>query len=132
VCDLSGTHVFGALDAVGPLDYVIHLAAQSYVHSSLIRPDVYVQNNVLATSNLVQALASQPSLKRFVLVSSCEVYGNTHSPAAETHRLKPRTHMRRASWPRNTLCSVQLNTSGYLRWCVVCSTIMVRDNRVTG
>jgi nucleoside-diphosphate-sugar epimerase len=91
VCDLTHTRVFQALDVVGPIDRVIHLAAQSFVHFSLKRPDIYVQDNVLATSNLLQALAGQPSLKRFVLVSSCEVYGDTQSPAAETHPLKPRT-----------------------------------------
>jgi nucleoside-diphosphate-sugar epimerase len=91
VCDLTHTRVFQALDAVGPIDPVIHLAAQSFVHFSLNRPDIYVRDNVLATSNLVQALASEPSLKRLVLVSSCEVYSDTQSPAAETHSLRPRT-----------------------------------------
>lgn len=91
VCDLSQTRIFQALEALGPIDYVIHLAAQSYVHFSLSRPDIYIQNNILATSNLVQALATQGSLKRFLLVSSCEVYGDTQSPACETDNLKPRT-----------------------------------------
>jgi nucleoside-diphosphate-sugar epimerase len=91
VCDLTQPYTLPTLQALEPIDYVVHLAAQSHVHFSLSRPDLYVQDNVLGTSNLIQALASHPSVKRFILVSSCEVYGNTHTPAKESHALRPRT-----------------------------------------
>ncbi|AGB21753.1 dTDP-D-glucose 4,6-dehydratase [Mycobacterium sp. JS623] len=91
VCDLADTHVFQTLQAVGPIDYVVHLAARSDVHFSLARPDIYIRDNVLATSNLIQALGQHRSIKRFLSVSSCEVYGNTPRPAVETDLPKPRT-----------------------------------------
>jgi nucleoside-diphosphate-sugar epimerase len=91
VCDLAGAQAFQTLQAIEPPDYVVHLAAQSDVHFSLIRPDIYIRDNVLATSNLVQALARHTSIKRLLLVSSCEVYGNTSMPAVETHSTRPRT-----------------------------------------
>jgi dTDP-glucose 4,6-dehydratase len=91
VCDLTQPHTLPTLQALEPIDYVVHLAAQSHVHFSLSRPDLYVQDNVLGTSNLIEALASHRSIKRFILVSSCEVYGNTQTLAKESHVLRPRT-----------------------------------------
>lgn len=91
VCDLADTHVFQTVQAAGPIDYVVHLAARSDVHFSLIRPDIYIRDNVLATSNLIQAFAQHRSIKRFLTVSSCEVYGNTPRPAVEADLPKPRT-----------------------------------------
>lgn len=91
VCDLAEAHAFQTLQAIEPPDYVVHFAAQSDVHFSLIRPDIYIRDNVLATSNLIQALARHTTIKRFLLVSSCEVYGNTSTAADETHPTRPRT-----------------------------------------
>ncbi|UUO03974.1 NAD-dependent epimerase/dehydratase family protein [Mycolicibacterium novocastrense] len=91
VCDLADVDVLQRLPAAEPLDYVVHLAAQSYVHYSLQRPDLYIRDNVLATSNLVQALATHRSLRRFLLVSSCEVYGDSVAPSVETDLPRPRT-----------------------------------------
>lgn len=91
VCDLASVEVFQTVPALPPLDYVINLAAQSFVHYSLARPDIYVRDNVLATSNLIQTMAAHPSLKRFLQVSSCEVYGDAQSPSVETDQPKPRT-----------------------------------------
>jgi nucleoside-diphosphate-sugar epimerase len=91
VCDLSGSQAFQTIPALEPIDYVIHLAAQSDVDLSSLRPDIYIKDNILATSNLIQALASQESVKRFLLVSSAEVYGNTATLAAEADVPKPRS-----------------------------------------
>jgi nucleoside-diphosphate-sugar epimerase len=91
VCDLAEAHAFQTIQALESIDYVVHLAAFSDVHFSLIRPDLYVRDNVLATSNLIQAVARHSKIKRFVLVSSCEVYGNTLEPATEAHGFGPRT-----------------------------------------
>jgi nucleoside-diphosphate-sugar epimerase len=91
VCDLADADVLQTLPSLEPLDYVVHLAAQSYVHFSLQRPDLYIRDNILATSNLVQALAPHRSLRRFLLVSSCEVYGDAQAPSVETDLPRPRT-----------------------------------------
>lgn len=90
-CDLADMDILLRLPALEPIDYVVHLAAQSYVHFSLQRPDLYIRDNVLATSNLVQAMATHRSLRRFLLVSSCEVYGDSDAPSLETNLPRPRT-----------------------------------------
>ncbi|WNG84191.1 NAD-dependent epimerase/dehydratase family protein [Mycobacterium sp. ITM-2016-00316] len=58
------------------VDLVIHLAAQAYVPGSLERPEDYVRDNVLATSNLLVALQERIVIPPIILASSCEVYGD--------------------------------------------------------
>jgi len=62
------------LRGVGP-DYVIHLAAQSFVPRSFEDPAETLAINVLGTLNLLQALDSDGFSGRFLYVSSGDVYG---------------------------------------------------------
>jgi GDP-4-dehydro-6-deoxy-D-mannose reductase len=56
-------------------DYVIHLAAQSFVPRSFEDPAETIEINVLGTLNLLQALDSDGFSGRFLYVSSGDVYG---------------------------------------------------------
>ncbi|GAA2293887.1 dTDP-glucose 4,6-dehydratase [Actinomadura luteofluorescens] len=69
--------------------HVIHLAAEAYVPTSVTHPDRYVQNNVIGTTNLIEVLAAAPHVTRFLLVSSCEVYGTTSLPVDESAAPRP-------------------------------------------
>lgn len=69
--------------------HVLHLAAESYVPASLTCPHRYVENNVVGTTNLIEALATSRSLTCFILVSSCEVYGSTKEPVDEWAPARP-------------------------------------------
>jgi UDP-glucuronate 4-epimerase len=57
-------------------DRIIHLAALGGVNFSLEKPIPYAENNVLATSYLLEA-ARQTGAKKVVLVSSSSVYGDS-------------------------------------------------------
>lgn len=57
------------------VDAVIHLAAESHVDRSIRDPGVFVRTNVIGTQVLLEA-ARQYRVKRFVQVSTDEVYGS--------------------------------------------------------
>jgi len=56
------------------VDAVINFAAESHVDRSILQPDIFVRTNVLGTQALLD-LAKQYGVKKFVQVSTDEVYG---------------------------------------------------------
>lgn len=77
-------------DVVAGCDAIFHLAAEPGVRSSWgQRFERYVQNNVVATQHLLEALHEQPR-RRFVYASSSSVYGDATSfPTAEDEVTRP-------------------------------------------
>jgi UDP-glucose 4-epimerase len=57
------------------IDVVIHLAALVSVPLSIVNPDLTFEINVKGTMNLLHFSVKQ-SVKRFVFISSCSVYGD--------------------------------------------------------
>jgi UDP-glucose-4-epimerase GalE len=55
-------------------DVVMHFAALAYVGESVENPELYYENNVLGSLNLLKALRAR-SIKRFVFSSTCATYG---------------------------------------------------------
>lgn len=67
---------------------VIHFAAESHVDRSIEGPDVFVETNILGTTNLVNA--SEKWKKRVLVVSTDEVYGSLgEGEAHEDSNLNP-------------------------------------------
>ena len=66
--------------AAGPIDGVVHFAAESHVDRSILGPLAFVDTNVMGTAALLDAcrhsLEAQPRAFRFVHVSTDEVYGS--------------------------------------------------------
>lgn len=61
---------------IGHVDMVLHLAASSHVDRSIANPMEFVQNNVVATVNLLDyARLRFPNLDRFVYFSTDEIFG---------------------------------------------------------
>jgi UDP-glucose 4-epimerase len=72
------------------IDVVYHLAVQC-LRVSIKNPDVTHEVNVTGTLNLLKA-SLENSVKRFIYVSSSEVYGTAlHVPMNETHTCEPTT-----------------------------------------
>lgn len=61
-------------DAVGPAEYVFHLAAMPGLIRSWTDFDSYNRHNLIATHRLLEALKGRP-LKKFVYASTSSVYG---------------------------------------------------------
>ncbi|SDS95018.1 dTDP-glucose 4,6-dehydratase [Paenibacillaceae bacterium GAS479] len=56
------------------IDVVANFAAESHVDRSILEPDVFVKTNVMGTQTLLE-LSKQYGVKKFVQVSTDEVYG---------------------------------------------------------
>ncbi len=54
---------------------VMHFAALSQVGESIIKPDIYWQNNVIGSFNLIQSAINNGCMK-FIFSSTCATYGN--------------------------------------------------------
>jgi len=65
-------------------EVVVHLAAQAGVRYSLENPLAYVNSNLVAFVNLMEACVRVPGLRHFVFASSSSVYGaNAKVPFSE-------------------------------------------------
>lgn len=97
--DIRDSAVMEALmERVQP-DYVVHFAAESHVDRSIDGPAVFVQTNVLGTQVLLEACrrlrdkeveaGKEVSLKRYVQVSTDEVYGHLDIDCPDGRGLSP-------------------------------------------
>jgi dTDP-glucose 4,6-dehydratase len=80
---------------VGPLvaksDYVIHFAAETHVDRSIKNAGDFIMTDVFGTFVLLDAARGSSRLRRFVQISTDEVYGSVPEGASrETDELKPR------------------------------------------
>ena len=78
------------LDSFEP-EYVVNFAAQSEVAPSWEHPEQWFQTNVVALSKLTNALKDRDYLKRYVHISSPEVYGTCEGRVTESAPLNPST-----------------------------------------
>jgi dTDP-glucose 4,6-dehydratase len=70
---------------------VVHFAAETHVDRSIQAAGVFIRTDVEGTFTLLEAARRAPGLRRFVQVSTDEVYGSVASGASvETDELKPR------------------------------------------
>ena len=74
------------------VDEIIHFGALTHVTDSFKDPDDYVRANVQGTLSLLDAVRKYGSIKRFVHISTDEVYGDSgmnEKAKVETDRLQP-------------------------------------------
>jgi dTDP-glucose 4,6-dehydratase len=85
--DICDANAIATIFARYPIDYVVNFAAESHVDRSISEPQIFVQTNVLGTTNLLQCArrawqVGDPSHDkyregvRFLQVSTDEVYGS--------------------------------------------------------
>ncbi|MEW6703146.1 MAG: UDP-glucose 4-epimerase GalE [Bacteroidota bacterium] len=68
---------------------VVHFAALAYVGESVKQPEIYYQNNVIGSFNLIRA-CSEYGVRNFVFSSTCSIYGNpTKVPISEDQPSNP-------------------------------------------
>jgi dTDP-glucose 4,6-dehydratase len=72
-------------------DIVVHFAAETHVDRSLLAAGEFIQTDVFGTFVLLEAAREAPSLRRFVQISTDEVYGSVPTGhSRETDELRPR------------------------------------------
>ena len=71
------------------IEAVVHMAASSLVGESMLRPDAYYQNNVVATLSLLRAMTTA-GVRMLVFSSTAAVYGQPErQPISETDATRP-------------------------------------------
>ncbi len=78
------------LDSFRP-EYIVNFAAQSEVAPSWLHPEQWFQTNVVALAGLVNQLKDRNYLKRYVHISSPEIYGTCCGTVAENAPYNPST-----------------------------------------
>jgi len=72
-------------------DYVVNFAAETHVDRSLYDAGGFIQTDVYGTFVLLEEARRSPALKRFIQISTDEVYGSVESGSSrETDALMPR------------------------------------------
>ena len=82
-------------NAVKPLvkaaEIVVHFAAETHVDRSLMHAGEFITTDVFGTFVLLEAAREAPGLRRFIQISTDEVYGSVaQGSSRETDELKPR------------------------------------------
>jgi dTDP-glucose 4,6-dehydratase len=80
-----------AAPLVAASDIVVHFAAETHVDRSLISAGEFIMTDVYGTFVLLEAARHAPRLRRFVQISTDEVYGSVAEGASrESDELRPR------------------------------------------
>ena len=74
--------------------YVVNFAAESHVDNSIKDGKPFIKSNVEGTYNMLEIARQIPTLKRFVQISTDEVYGDVEGqkPSHEFDRLEPSSY----------------------------------------
>jgi dTDP-glucose 4,6-dehydratase len=88
--DIANAELVGHLIRSHGVDAILNLAAESHVDRSILGPSIFVETNVAGTQVLLEA-ARQARIRRFVQVSTDEVYGSLGASGkfSEASALKP-------------------------------------------
>ena len=80
-----------AAPLVNEADLIVHFAAETHVDRSIQGAGEFITTDVYGTFVLLEAARSSPRLRRFIQISTDEVYGSVPQGASkETDELKPR------------------------------------------
>ena len=72
-------------------EIVVHFAAETHVDRSLLSAGVFITTDVFGTFVLLEAAREAPGLRRFIQISTDEVYGSVpQGSSRETDELRPR------------------------------------------
>ena len=72
-------------------DSVVHFAGLKSVSDSVSNPDLYYENNVLGSKNLIDCIKKKSTIQTVIFSSSATVYGEPiYLPIDETHPIQPK------------------------------------------
>ena len=80
-----------AIPLVEQAEIVVHFAAETHVDRAIMTAGDFIKTDVYGTFVLLEAARNAPKLRRFIQVSTDEVYGSVQDGAScETDELRPR------------------------------------------
>ena len=91
ICDVTA-------DELGEFDYMVHFAAESHVDNSISNGLPFVRTNVEGTFNLLEISRKNKNLKKFIHISTDEVYGDMDEHFAINHTAKEEDDIKPSSY----------------------------------
>ena len=91
ICDVT-------VDELGEFDYIVHFAAESHVDNSISNGLPFVKTNVEGTFNLLEISRKNKNLKKFIHISTDEVYGDMDEHFAINHSAKEEDELKPSSY----------------------------------
>ena len=83
---------------LGEFDYIVHFAAESHVDNSISNGLPFVRTNVEGTFNLLEISRKNKKLKKFIHISTDEVYGDMVEHFALNHSAKEEDELKPSSY----------------------------------
>jgi dTDP-glucose 4,6-dehydratase len=90
---------------LGEFDYIVHFAAESHVDNSIKNGLPFVKTNVEGTFNLLEISRKNKNLKKFIHISTDEVYGDMDKHIAINHTATEDEHIDPSSYYSATKAS---------------------------
>jgi dTDP-glucose 4,6-dehydratase len=91
ICDVTS-------DELGEFDYIVHFAAESHVDNSISNGLPFVRTNVEGTFNLLEISRKNKNLKKFIHISTDEVYGDMDEHFSINHCAKEEDELKPSSY----------------------------------
>jgi dTDP-glucose 4,6-dehydratase len=91
ICDVT-------VDELGEFDYMVHFAAESHVDNSISNGLPFVKTNVEGTFNLIEISRKNKNLKKFIHISTDEVYGDMDEHFAINYTAKEEDDLKPSSY----------------------------------
>jgi dTDP-glucose 4,6-dehydratase len=91
ICDVTA-------DELGEFDYIVHFAAESHVDNSISNGLPFVRTNVEGTFNLIEISRKNKNLKKFIHISTDEVYGDMDEHFAINYTAKEEDDLKPSSY----------------------------------
>lgn len=101
---------------IGPFDMIIHMAANPSSKSCIDNPESAIQDNIVATFNVLE-FARKINCKKIIFFSSCEVYGEGYD-SREEDMLKSFNMYGASKVACEHMCSAYYHTYGF-ETCVI-------------
>jgi dTDP-glucose 4,6-dehydratase len=98
ICDVTA-------DELGEFDYMVHFAAESHVDNSITNGLPFVKTNVEGTFNLLEISRKNKNLKKFIHISTDEVYGDMDEHFSINHIAKEEDDLKPSSYYSATKAS---------------------------
>ena len=91
ICDVNA-------DELGDFDYIVHFAAESHVDNSISNGLPFVKTNVEGTFNLLEISRKNKNLKKFIHISTDEVYGDMADHFSINHSATEKDELKASSY----------------------------------
>lgn len=98
VGDVADADLLNAVSESWSIAAVMHFASFIQVGESVKRPDIYYQNNLVATLNLLDAMRAA-GVRNFIFSSTAAIFGDpAYTPIDESHPKQPINPYGRSKW----------------------------------